>query len=268
MGVRASNRDVTDRRRAELETQHLRNELARFARVSAAGQLAAALAHELNQPLGAILCNAEAAVEYLAKEPPALPQLRDILRDIGADGKRAGEVIHRLRALYQNRGQEQTALQINHLIQDTVKLMNSEFVLKDVTLDLDLDAGLPMVIGNYVQLQQVLINVWMNALDAMAGRAAGTRLLKIATRPVEAGILVSVRDTGTGIPPGQLDRLGEPFFTTKPAGMGMGLAISGSIVEAHKGRMWGENNPEGGASFYFELPAAAVAPPAAEGALG
>jgi PAS domain S-box-containing protein len=255
LGARASNRDVTQRRQVEMETQHLRQEVARISQLTTAGQLAAALAHELNQPLGAIVCNAQAAEQYLTQSSPALAEVREILSDIQADGQRAGDVIHRLRALYQKKGQARTALQINNVIQDTVALMQSEFLLKGVSVRLDLKATLPLVSGDPIQLQQVVINLLANALDATVAHEADGRRLHIATACGEpATVRIFFRDAGTGLTAEQLSRVGEPFFTTKPTGLGMGLAISCSIMEAHGGRLWAENNPDRGATFHLALP--------------
>jgi PAS domain S-box-containing protein len=255
LGARASNRDVTERKQAEIEMQRLRQELARASQITTAGQLAAALAHELNQPLGAIMCNVQAAEQYLSQAPPALSEIREILGDIQADGQRAGDVIHRLRALYQKTGQKRTALQVNKVIQETIELMRSEFVLKGVAVQLELEAALPLVSGDYIQLQQVVINLVANALDATAAQEPGARCLHIAIACREPKtVRISFRDSGTGLTAEQLSRVGEPFFTTKPAGMGMGLAISCSIMEAHDGRLWAENNPDRGATFHLTLP--------------
>lgn len=249
--------DITERRAAETEREKLREELARVTRITVAGQLAAALAHELNQPLGAIVCNAQAATQYLGKEPPRATEVREILEDIELDAKRAGDVIHRLRALFHKGEQEQSALQLGPVVEETVKLLNSEFVLKGAAVELDLDKSLPKVLGNHIQLQQVVINLVVNALDAMAACEPSARTLRITTlSPDPQTVRLSVRDAGTGLSAEQLDRLGEPFYTTKAAGMGMGLAISRSILEAHGGRLWAENNPEGGATFHVILPAA------------
>jgi two-component system sensor kinase FixL len=197
----------------------------------------------------------QAAEQYLNQAPPPLSEVREILSDIAADGRRAGNVIQRLRALYQKIGQERTAVQLNKVIRDTIELMRSEFVLKEVSLQLDLDAALPTVSGDYVQLQLVVINLIVNALDAMAARQSGARRLHIGTACGEPNtVRVSVRDSGTGLSVEQLGRVGEPFFTTKPAGMGMGLAISRSILEAHGGRLWAENDPDCGATFHLALP--------------
>jgi PAS domain S-box-containing protein len=223
LGARASNRDVTERKQAEIELQHLRQELARASQITTAGQLAAALAHELNQPLGAIVCNVQAAEQYLSQAPPALSELREILSDIEADGQRAGDVIHRLRALYQKTGQKRTALQVNKVIQETIELMQSEFVLKGVAVQLALEAALPLVSGDYIQLQQVVINLVANALDATAAQEPGARCLHIATACREPKtVRLSFRDSGTGLSAEQLSRVGEPFFTTKTTEHGNG----------------------------------------------
>lgn len=255
LGVRASNRDITARKQVEMEMQHLRQELARTSRITAATQLTAALAHELSQPLGAILCNAQAAEQYLSQAPPPLSEVREILSDIEADGQRARSVIQRLRALFQKSSPEPTAVQLNHVVQETIGLLHSELAIKGVSVQLDLEPTLPEVSGDYVELQQVVINLILNALDAMAGQEPGTRRLHIGTACGEPqSVRLSFRDSGTGLSADQLSHVGEPFFTTKPTGMGMGLAISRSILEAHGGRLWAENNPDCGAAFHLAIP--------------
>jgi signal transduction histidine kinase len=179
----------------------------------------------------------------------------EILDDVEADGKRAGEVIHRLRALYQKTGQEWSSLQVNEIIQETANLLHSEFLFKEAALQLELDATLPRVQGDSIELQQVLINLIVNALDALNCQQPGSRQLNIRTEcDAPNTVRISIRDSGSGLTPEQLEHLGEPFFTTKPAGMGMGLAICHSIIEAHGGRMWAENNPDRGATFHLTLP--------------
>ena len=262
LGLRASNRDVTHRRQVEMEAEQLRRELARVSRANTAGQLAAALAHELNQPLGAIVCNAQAAGQFFNHQPPPLGEIRDILSDIEADGKRAGEVIHRLRALYQKTSEKLTPVAVSRIIQETVELLHSEFLLKGVSVLVQVPAELPRILGNAIQLQQVIINLIMNALDAVATREAGQRCLRIAAEtPNAKDLTISFRDSGSGLAATQIGRLGEPFYTTKPNGMGMGLAISRSIMEAHSGRLWAESNPEGGATFHVVLPLQATVSP-------
>ena len=217
--------------------------------------MAAALAHQLNQPLGAIICNTQALQQFLTATPKDFTEVYAALTDIEADAKRAGDVIASLRAIYQRTGQQRGAVDANRLIQDTLKLLHSELVLKAVRVQMHLGYNLPSIQGNYVELQQVIINVTMNALDAITAQPAETRLLEIRTE-VEApeNVLIAVQDSGEGLTAEQLQHLGEPFYTSKPNGMGMGLAISRSILEAHGGRLWARNNPERGATFYLSLP--------------
>ncbi len=227
-------------------------ELARVSRITMASQLSASLAHELNQPLGAIVCNAQAAEQYLNGFAPPLDEVRNILTEIEADGKRAGEMIHRLRALYQKTERKRSALELNEVVRETTDLMRSEFVRKGVSLELALAPGMGRVLGKQVELQQVLINLIVNALEAMADQPGHARRLQLATfSPDAKSVQATIRDFGPGLALAQLPRLFEPFFTTKPGG----LAICRSIIEAHEGRLWGENNADGGATFHLALPA-------------
>jgi two-component system, cell cycle sensor histidine kinase and response regulator CckA len=255
-GVFAAARDMTERKAAEMERQTLRDELARVSRITTGGQLAASLAHELNQPLGAIVCNVQAIEQLLAQTPPDFSQLRETLRDIEAAGKRAGAVIHQLRRLYQKTGRDRGPLQLNDILQKTVGLLHSEFLLKTVALRLELDPLLPAVWGNEVELQQVVLNLITNALEAMTAREPWARQLDIRTLSVEPNtIRASIRDCGTGLTEEQMRHIFEPFYTTKVNGMGMGLTICQSILETHGGRLWAENNPDRGTSFHLSLPA-------------
>ncbi|HTL59127.1 MAG TPA: ATP-binding protein [Candidatus Limnocylindrales bacterium] len=243
-------------RRESAVRQQKEAELARASRISMASLLSGSLAHELNQPLGAIVCNVQAAQQYLAQSTPSLGEVRDVLADIEADGKRAGGIIHRLRALYQKTGQQRIALQLNQVIRESTDLMHSEFVFKGVAVELELASELPSVLGNHIELQQVIMNLLINAVDAMATQGAASRRLYVATSCVEpTTVQASIRDSGPGIPAEQLPCLFEPFFTTKITGMGMGLAICRAIIEAHEGRLWVKNNPDCGATFYLALPA-------------
>jgi len=255
LGVRASNRDVTQRKQSEMEMQHLRDELARITRITTAGQLSAALAHELNQPLGAIVCNVQAVDQMLAAEPIDFPEVREALQDIAADSKRAGDVIRQLRNLFRRTEQTRSALQLNDLLEKTFQLLHSEFVLKEVEARLELERHLPPILGNQVELQQVILNLITNALEAMTQCEPGARRLRVSTswNPPN-GVHAAVRDCGSGIARDQLDRIFEPFFTTKKSGMGMGLAICRSIIEGHGGQLWAENNPDRGATFHLTLP--------------
>ena len=244
------------RRRAEAEILHQRTELAHVTRVSTMGQLASALTHELNQPLGAILRNTEAAEVYLQKAPPDLPEVRAILADIRRDDQRAGSVIDRMRSLFKKRSLELKTLDLGGLLAETVALARPDARVRRVVLSLQVPFRLPAVRGDRVHLQQVMLNLILNGMDAMAGNAETERLLTLSAKTApDGGVEVSVSDRGTGISPEKLERLFEPFFTTKPDGMGMGLAISQTIIEAHGGKIRAENNVVRGAVFKFTLPA-------------
>jgi len=243
------------RRRAESEILKQRTELAHVSRVSTMGQLTSALAHELNQPLGAILRNAEAAEIFLQKEKPDLAEIRAILADIRKDDQRAGSVIDRLRSLLKRRSLELNALDLDELLEDTIKLAQPDARLREVNLVLQMPAKLPKVRGDRVHVQQVLLNLILNGMDAMTDIAnAGRQLTVRAETANDRTVEVTVSDCGTGIPHHNAGRLFEPFFTTKPNGMGMGLVISQTIIEAHGGKIWGRNNAARGAVFKFTLP--------------
>jgi PAS domain S-box-containing protein len=249
-------RDITGRRRAEAEIQRQHTELAHVTRVSTMGQLSSALAHELNQPLGAILRNAEAAEVFLQNESPDLDEVRAILADIRKDDQRAGTVIDRMRTLLKRRSLESSCLDLRELLEDTVALARPDALARKVELKLELPARLPVVRGDRVHLQQVVLNLILNGMDAMNGSLHAPRLLTIrAANSNGASAEISVSDCGIGIEPEATSRIFEPFFTTKANGMGMGLAISRTIIEAHGGRIWAENNAVRGATFTFRLPA-------------
>ena len=254
--------DISARRGAELELQQLRNQLAHASRVSMMGQLASALAHELSQPLGAILRNTEAAELFLEHDPPDLDELRAILVDIRLDDQRAGGVIDRLRALLKRRSFVPRALSLSDELANVMSLARSDAATRKVALQIDVASGLPRVMGDPVHLQQVLLNLILNAMDAVEDAPAARRKVTVrAQRHGEGGIEVAVEDSGPGIAPERLGRLFEPFFTTKANGMGIGLAISRTIIEAHGGRIWAENNADLGATFCFTLPLAEAATP-------
>jgi signal transduction histidine kinase len=220
-------------------------------------QLASSLAHELNQPLGAILRNAEAGELFLQGPSPDLDELRAILADIRKDDQRAGAVIDRMRALMDQRSSERHPADLGLLAGDTLTLVRVDAEQRRVRLSLLADPTLPPVHADPVQLQQVLLNLLLNAMDALGDHPPATRLVALRVRPVGATIEVAVSDTGHGIPADQLPRVFEHFFSNKPKGLGMGLAISRDIIVAHGGRLWAENNEAGGATFTFSLPAAA-----------
>jgi len=254
-GAVVTHTDVTQLRRAELEAQELRSDLAHVSRVSTMGQLSTALAHELNQPLGAILSNAEAAEMLLDADPPSLEQVREILADIRKDDERAGEVIRRMRALLRKREMGMVPLDMGDLVQDVLRLTSGDAALRKVSVRAEVDAGPLPTRGDRVHLQQVLLNLLVNGMEAVAGNPLGKRqVIMRAGRNGTGEIEVAVSDSGPGIPPDQLPRLFEPFFTTKPNGMGMGISIARTIIQAHHGRIWAENKPDGGATFRFTLP--------------
>jgi PAS domain S-box-containing protein len=248
--------DITERKQAEAEVMKQRAELAHVARVSTMGQLASSLAHELNQPLGAILRNAEAAELFLQDPSPDLEEVRAILADIRKDDQRAGGVIDRMRALMKRREVERRRLDLNLLVGEVVTLVRPDAEMRRVQLAVETAPALPPVQGDRVQLQQVLLNLLLNAMEAVNEDPPAKRLVTVRAGPAGATVEVTVSDTGRGIPEDQLSRVFEPFFTSKPNGLGMGLAISRSIIEAHGGRLWAENNPAGGGTFHFTLPAA------------
>ena len=252
--MRGVIRDITDQRQTQDESAELRRELAHAGRVTMLGQLASALAHELNQPLGAILRNAEAAEMILSTASPDLDELRAIIADIHRDDRRAGELIERLRALLKRRCMDMQAIALDDLVQDVCSVVRPDATARRVTLECMIAAGLPMVPGDRVHLSQVMINLIINGMDAISASEQRRRSVIVVARRGEGSVEVAVTDSGAGIPAELVRKVFEPFFTTKPAGMGMGLAVSRTIVEAHGGRIWAENNATGGATFRFTLP--------------
>lgn len=249
--------DITFRKQSEQELAQQRNQLTHLSRVNMLGELAGSLAHELNQPLTAVLSNAQAAQRFLAQDQPDLNEVKDILTDIVAEDKRAGEVIHRLRLLLKKGEVQHQPLDVNEVVQDVLKLVHSDLVNQNFTAHTELASDLPVLHGDRVQLQQVLLNLVMNACDAMANAARDYRQLTIRTRRADDGsVCMSVVDCGAGIAPEKLDQVFEPFYTTKPHGMGLGLTVCRTIVAAHGGKLWATNNLERGATFHVSLPVA------------
>jgi signal transduction histidine kinase/ABC-type uncharacterized transport system substrate-binding protein len=246
--------DITDRKRAELETGRLREDLAHMTRVSTLGQLAGSLAHELNQPLTAILANVQAAQILMSRPSPDLDEVREILAEVVTDDKRAGDVIRRLRALFQKGVRERAPLDVNELIREVLRMLHNDIVLRGASLRADLSTGLPLVEGDRIQLQQVVLNLAVNGLDAMTDQPAGRRHLTIRSGLEETKMRIEVADTGRGIDEADRERLFQPFYTTKPTGMGMGLAIARSIVEAHGGKLSVASHPGPGAVFHVTFP--------------
>jgi PAS domain S-box-containing protein len=255
IGISVFGGDITERRRAELEAQELRQELSHVTRVTMMGELTASLAHELNQPLTAIRTNAQAAQHLLSQGALDAGEFGEILADIVADDQRASEIIRHMRGVLKKGEFETQILDLNELILEVATLVRPDAALRDVKMTLDLAPGLPTVRGDRVQLQQVLLNLMVNGIDAMKDLDA--RMLTVRTWAQSDGeVWARVRDSGGGIREGQLARIFDPFVTTKPEGMGMGLSICRSIVQAHGGRIWAENAPERGASLTVVLPAA------------
>jgi C4-dicarboxylate-specific signal transduction histidine kinase len=248
--------DVTAAKRAQEELHQAQAELAHVTRVTTLGELTASIAHEVNQPLAAVVTNGEACLRWLSNQPPNIEEARGAVARIIRDGNRASEVIRRLRALTKKTDPQKTPLDINDVVHDVVALVQREVLSHRVRLRFDLDADLPPVFGDRVQLQQVIINLMMNGIEAMAGVTERPRELLIRSRRHEDGhVLVAVQDSGIGIDSEHLDRLFTAFFTTKTDGMGMGLSICRSIVEAHGGEMWVSPNDGPGAAFHFTVQA-------------
>jgi PAS domain S-box-containing protein len=254
--------DVTERKRAEQERERLRQaqaDLAHVNRVATMGELTASVAHEVNQPIAAAVTNAKTCLRWLTRDQPDLEEARAAAMRIVNDGTRAAEIIRRIRLLFKKETSERELVDINEVVEEMVVLLRGEAMRYSILLKTELEGDTPRVMADRVQLQQVLMNLMLNAVDAMKD-ASGTRELVIKSQHGEIDqVLVSVNDTGVGLPPGQADQIFTAFFTTKPHGTGMGLSISRSIVESHGGRLWAADNSPRGTSFCFSLPAKAEA---------
>ena len=233
----------------------LQQEIAHVGRVSLMGQLASALAHEINQPLGAILRNAEAAELFLQNASPDLEEIRAILADIRKDDQRAGNVIERMRGLLRRHALDKRPLDVRDLVSDVVTIMRFEATRRRIKLEVVIADNLPRVCGDVVHLQQVLINLIANGMDAAEDVKRDDPHINVtASRNGSQSVEITITDSGKGVPADKLAHIFDPFFTTKLHGMGMGLSISRTIIEAHKGHLWAENLSDGGASFRFKLP--------------
>ena len=267
--------DITEGKRAEEALQKAQAELAHVTRVTALGELSASIAHEVNQPLAGIVTNANASLRWLAGDSPNLAEAREAIRRIIRDGKRAGDVISRMRALFKKAPVTKERLDINEAIEEVLLFTQSELQRNRVSLHVELANDLPLILGDRIELQQVMLNLLINAIEAMSGVGEGPRELWVSSQKVTeipgqseehtleheglvetkwTRVLIAVRDTGPGLDPKALDRLFDAFYTTKPRGLGVGLAISRSIVEAHGGRLWATANAPRGAVFQFALP--------------
>ena len=250
-----TNNDITERKQAEEALQKTQGELARVSRVTTLGELTASIAHEVNQPLAAIVTNSNTCLRWLAGQPPNLDKTRQAIGRIIKDGNRASEIISRIRALVKNAPPRQEWLDVNEIIVEVIGLAQSEVDRNRIFLKSHLSSDLPLVLGDRIQLQQVILNLIINGVEAMGRLKEGPKELLVSSGKDEAnGLLIAVRDTGVGIESANLNQLFDAFFTTKPDGMGMGLAISRSIIEAHRGRLWATANSPRGAIFQFTLP--------------
>ena len=256
------NRDITDRKLAEEALRTTEAQLAHVTRVTTLGEVTASFAHELNQPLAAIVNNANACLELLPSGDRAVGEVRDALADIAGDAERASAIIERVRGLAKRSPPERVPLRLADVVDDVVALAAGEAAARSVVVRTDVGSDLPIVAGDRVQLQQVLLNLVVNGMDAMATVSDRERRLEIRGRADRhdgaAAVTISVHDHGIGLARGQVEKVFDPFYTTKPEGMGLGLAISRSIIEAHGGRLWAEANDGPGATFSFSLPASAA----------
>jgi C4-dicarboxylate-specific signal transduction histidine kinase len=247
--------DLTKRKQAAEALRAAQAELAHANRVATMGQLAASIAHEVNQPIAAAVTNAQAALRWLGARPPDLGEVRQALGRIIESGGRAGDIIGQIRDLIKKAPPHKGRFALDEVIIDVMALTRSEVLKYGVSVQTQFAEGLPRVQGDRVQLQQVLLNLILNAMEAMGGLREGARELQIRTGADAAGgVLVTVQDSGPGLDPTSVNRLFDAFYTTKPDGLGMGLAICRSIIEAHGGRLWASANEPRGAVFQFSLP--------------
>jgi signal transduction histidine kinase len=251
--------DDSQRKRVSTELQKLQQKLTHLTRVALLGELSGALAHELQQPLTAILCNVQAAQLLVDQEQFDIHELREILQEIVNDDKNAGQIIARLRALLIRGETQLQRMEIGDLVRDVVTLAHGSLMERNVQVNTRIDEGIPAILGDRVELQQVLLNLVLNASESMSANPSRDRRIEIiaALDADDGAVLTSVLDCGRGIEVDHLDHLFDPFFTTKEGGLGLGLAISHSIIVAHKGRLWATNRSDRGAAFHFTLPVTA-----------
>ncbi len=251
--------DVTERKLADEARERLRQleaDLAHINRVSTMGELAASLAHEIKQPIGAAVTNADACMRLLEPDQPNLPEAREAALEMTKDARRAAEIIDRVRSLYQKGSSQREPIDVNEVISEMVVMLQNEADRHSVMVRTDLAAELPKVVADRVQLQQVLMNLMLNGIEAMLDSSGE---LSIKSQLAEDGqLLISVTDTGVGLPTENTDQVFNPFFTTKSHGTGLGLAITRSIIESQGGRIWGTPNARRGATFHFTLPSGLV----------
>lgn len=258
VGFSKVTRDLTERKKAEEAIQATRTQLAHMARVKTVGELTASIAHEINQPLTAVVANAKACSRMLASDSPDYPEVAQAVDDIAENGTRASEVITRIRALLKKAVPEKARLDINEVIGGVLALAKTEADRQRIQVQVELGEHLPAVLGDKIELQQVVLNLMSNGMEAMASIIDRSRVLVVQSQLENSGeVSVTVRDSGVGLPAHEMGSLFDAFFTTKPGGMGMGLPISRSIIEAHGGKLWATSNPTCGATFQFTLASAA-----------
>ncbi len=261
-GIPAIIEDITERKRAEGALHETREALARTTRLTMMGELSASIAHEINQPLAAIITNGNACSRLLAASPPDLDDVRDGLDAMVSDSRRASEVLQRIRAMLKNAAPERAPVSVNDAIEDVLALTRHELQRHSVAVQTDLHPNLPAILADRVQLQQVVLNLVMNGIDAMRAVTDRSRILSVRSQLDDrGGIVVNVADSGIGLDPANREQIFDTFFTTKAKGMGMGLAISNSIIKAHHGRLWAAPGSPFGAVFGFALPLVAGASP-------
>jgi PAS domain S-box-containing protein len=261
-GIPTLVEDITERKRAEMAWHDAREALSRATRLTVMGELSASIAHEINQPLSAIITNGRACERFLDFSPPDLDEVRDAVGEIVRDGKRASEVLSRIRAMSKNSAPERGPVDVNLAIAEVLALTRDELHRHRISVMTELHSNLPVIMADRVQLQQVVLNLVMNGIDAMRAVTDRPRNLTVRSQLSDQGnIVVNVADSGVGLDPRNRDRIFDSFFTTKPEGMGMGLAISNTIIQAHHGQLWAESGSPFGAVFGFTLPLAAGASP-------
>jgi C4-dicarboxylate-specific signal transduction histidine kinase len=256
-GYRDTHTDLTAEvraDRAETELRKLRAGLAHVSRVTILGELTASLAHEVNQPLAGIVSSADACLHWLAAQPPNVDKARRAIERITRDAKRASDVVARVRNLAKKAPLQRTWVDINETVEETISLATRELSQNNVSLETQLAENLPQILADRIQLQQVILNLIINACEALTAADDEFRKLSLSTAREMDGVALTVRDTGVGIDPQQIETVFEAFHTTKPGGMGMGLAVSRSIIEGHGGRLWAEPNEPRGAIFKFTIP--------------
>jgi len=254
--VSSAIRDISERKRAEQALRESQDELTRMIRIATMGELTASIAHEINQPLTAVVTSGGAALHWLALQPPNLDEAREAVATVVQEANRTSAVIGRIRALLQRTPTQIKALDMNEVIREGLALTDSEILKGRVTVHTELAPDLPLVLGDRIQLQQVMLNLIMNGIEAMSAIAGRPRTLLVKSAAHRDGVLIQVQDSGEGLDPQQAGRIFESFFTTKPEGIGMGLSIGRSIVEAHGGRLWATPGAAHGTIFEFTLPKA------------